>query len=119
MSLDDDLLSDAQSRLSLYHLEEYNIKEERDSEGEVDRTDMPSDSSLIEEFDDDNVFIDSVETIVEQHVMNKRQAFLTRTHSEGTVLQRVITRPRISSEPNYRATYVIQLSIVSCFYYND
>lgn len=64
-SLDDDMLSDTQNRMSLYHYEEFNINEE------------------------DDVFMDSVETIVSQH----RQA--RRLHRRLS---------RISSNPDYHSS---------------
>jgi len=67
-SLDDELLSDFQNRNSLYHFEEYNINEE-----------------------DDDVFMDSVESIVSQH-----QLTLAKKNAHGHLV-------RISSYPDYHS----------------
>lgn len=70
-SLDEDMLADTQNRMNLYNIEEFNIHEEDD---------------------DDDVFLDSVETIVSHHKQNHRH--LNRRRS------------RISSNPDYQSNTV-------------
>lgn len=79
-SLDEELLSDTQNRMNLYNFEEFNINEE-----------------------DDDVFMDSVDSIVKQHQQSRLK--------HHNIIARTV------STPSYSSVYVLHLILcLLCVY---